>query len=75
MKNTTREESTTTKPLGMKWYKFLIYFALFAGAFVNFIYGINYISGGIYVVETNGLTTADTVYKLYGVGLQVVDIL
>ena len=75
MKNTTREESTTTKPLGMKWYKFLIYFALFAGAFVNFIYGINYISGGIYVVETNGLITADTVYKLYGVGLQVVDIL
>ena len=75
MKNTTREESTTTKPLGMKWYKFLIYFALFAGAFVNFIYGINYISGGIYVVETNGLITADTIYKLYGVGLQVVDIL
>ena len=75
MKNTAREESTTTKPLGMKWYKFLIYFALFAGAFVNFIYGINYISGGIYVVETNGLITADSVYKLYGVGLQVVDIL
>ena len=75
MKNTTREKSRITKPLGMKWYKFLIYFALFAGAFVNFIYGINYISGGIYAVETNGLVTADTVYKLYGVGLQVVDIL
>lgn len=34
--------------LGMKWYKFLIYFSLFASAFLNFVNGILYISGMIY---------------------------
>ena len=31
----------------MKWFKFLIYFALFAGAVINLAYGITYISGDI----------------------------
>lgn len=68
-----KEESTATKPLGMAWYKFLIYFALFAGAFLDVIYGICFMSGGVYSIGTD--ITADAVYEYYGVGLQVLDIL
>lgn len=32
----------------MKWFKFLIYFGLFFGAFTNFLTGINLITGNIY---------------------------
>lgn len=63
------------KPLGMAWYKFLIYFALIAGAIINIIYSFNYISGSIYFVETNGEVSAEQVYAYYGTGLQVVDVL
>ncbi len=66
---------TYETPLGMAWYKFLIYFALIAGAIINILYGFNYISGGIYFVETNGEVSAEQVYAFYGAGLQVVDIL
>lgn len=62
------------QPLGMAWYKFLIYFALIAGAIINLIYSLNYISGGIYFVETNGEVSAEQVYAYYGTGLQVVDV-
>lgn len=55
----------------MGWYKFLIYFALFAGAFLNVCSSILYLTGNIY-------TTSDVdpraVYYLYP-GLQVVDII
>ena len=60
--------------LGMAWYKFLIYFALIAGAIINLIYSFNYISGGIYFVETNGEVSAEQVYAYYGTGLQIVDV-
>ncbi len=63
------------KPLGMAWYKLLIYFSLIASAVINIIYGFNYISGGIYLVETNGQVSAEQVYAYYGTGLQVVDVL
>lgn len=59
----------------MKWFKFLIYFALFAGAFVNLAYGFSYISGGIYFSQTNGQVTADMVYSTYGAGLKVLDVI
>lgn len=71
----TKAENTVTPPLGMAWYNFLVKFALFAGAFINFISSFAYMSGGIYFIETDGLLTADDVYAYYGVGLQVVDIL
>ena len=66
--------NTNGQPLGMAWYKFLIYFALIAGAIINLIYSFNYISGGIYFVETNGEVSAEQVYSYYGTGLQVVDV-
>ncbi len=59
----------------MKWFKFLIYFTLFLGAFINFVYGFNYITGGIYFSQTNGQVTAEMVYGTYGVGLKVLDVI
>lgn len=59
----------------MKWFKFLIYFALFLGAFVNFVFGFNYISGGIYFSQSNGQVTADMVYSVYGMGLKALDVI
>ena len=62
------------KSLGMAWYKFLIYFSLICGAIFNFIYGLNYITGTIYLVETNGAVSAEQVYDYYGAGLLVLNI-
>ncbi len=59
----------------MKWFKFLIYFALFFGAFINFVFGFNYITGGIYFSQTNGQVTAEMVYGTYGAGLKVLDVI
>jgi len=67
----TRE--TAEKRLGMAWYKFLIYFALFAGAVVNVLSGILYLTGEIYAIQTDGTVTAETVYGYYGIGLRLVD--
>lgn len=46
----------------MNWYKFLIYFALFAGAFFNVSYAVLYMTGKIY--ETQNVDSM-TVYYLY----------
>ena len=54
-------------PVGMGWFKFLIYFALFASAFLNLIGGIIYLTGSQY----DG--AADLVYALFD-GLQGLDI-
>ncbi len=61
----------------MKWYKFLIWFALWAGAALLAAQGIGYLTGASYR-DGSGLT-ADTVYgnfpglriwdKIYGAGL------
>lgn len=59
----------------MKWYKFLIYFSLFFGALINFVFGFNYITGGIYFVLSNGEVSADMVYGYYGGGLKALDVL
>lgn len=49
----------------MKWYKFLIYFLLFFAALLNLANGVNYITGRIYEVQTNGEVNADMVYLVY----------
>ena len=61
--------------LGMAWYNFLVRFAFIASAIVNFIYCISYLTGSIYMIETNAQVTAETVYAYYGPTLRVVDIL
>lgn len=52
----------TTVELGMKWFKFLIYFGLWAGAILNFVNGIRQITGSIYLSE--GIKP-DLVYKTF----------
>lgn len=54
--------------LPMKWFKFLIYFALFAGAVLNVISAIPMLTGSIYE------GSADLVYAMFE-GLQAVDML
>lgn len=55
---------------GMKWFKFLIYFSLFAGAALNFVYGVLYLTGEIYNIF--GSSSRD-VYATFP-GLQAVDV-
>lgn len=45
------EQPQTNVKLGMKWYKFLIYFALWAGAVLNFLNAIAMLTGSIYEAE------------------------
>ena len=67
--------TTNETPLGMAWYKFLIYFSLIAGAVLNILYSFSYITGVIYLIESKGDVSAELVYAYYGAGLQAVDVL
>ena len=58
----------------MKWFKFLIYFSLWAGAVVSLSSGILSVTGLTYSVYGNG-TTASFVYSCYGPGLKVLDVI
>lgn len=59
---------------GMKWYKFLIYFALFAAAVLDVVSGLLYITGSWYTVQSAGQVDANLIYFFYGNGLKVLDI-
>ncbi len=59
------------KPLGMMWYTFLVSFALIAGAVINSISSLGFLTGSIYTVWSN--TTAEKVYLQYGNGLRILD--
>ena len=56
--------------LSMKWYKFLIYFSLIAGAVLNFVYGILNLTGGNYLIYG---VEPETMYSAFE-GLQTLDI-
>jgi len=69
-----QEVVQASKPLTMKWYKFLVYFALWAGALVNISSAGNIISGNIYNTTVNGVTsTAEKIYSTYGPQLKTFD--
>lgn len=71
-----RTESIINAPTrGMAWYKFLIYFALIASAIYNVISGIGYISGTVYLIESDGMVSAQQVYAIFGNSLQVLDMI
>ena len=55
----------------MKWYKFLIFFALWANAILNIIGGVSQLTGTVYSVT--GIPASD-IYAYYGQGLHVLDI-
>ena len=69
-----QQQSAPPKPQNdkaMGWYKFIINFALFAGAVWNVIIGIFYVSGLIYEISD---ASADLVYLVFP-NLQAVDII
>lgn len=66
--NELQSDSATPQP-GMKWYHFLIYFGLFAGALLNLINGIVQILGWHYGADR------DLVYNFYDNGLKSVDVI
>jgi len=68
------DTNNNDKPLGMKWYKFLIYFLLFAGALLNLLYGVGYLTGKIYEVTVDGVTR-EMVYWYWGDELHILDII
>ena len=59
----------------MGWHKFLIYFALWAGAVLNALFGTNYITGRVYL--TQGFESIEQVEKMYRIitGLKTVDVI
>lgn len=59
---------------GMKWFKFLIYFALIFGSVTNIVLGIGYISGDVYYVQTMGNFTAEELYYDIGYGFKVLNV-
>lgn len=68
------EETPHAAPYSMNWYKFLIYFALWAGAFGNAVYGILYINGMIYSAVSGGQLTAEMIYGTFK-SVQYIDII
>ncbi len=62
------QEQTPAAPMPMGWYKFLIYFSLFASAVINVINGFTCLRG------THYGDVADLVYAMFG-GLKTVDLL
>lgn len=67
------ETSKQSNQFQMKWFKFLIYFGLFAGAVVNLGMAGNYMSGLIYEQQIPNVT-AEMVYAQFG-GLKILDII
>ena len=63
---------------GMKWFKFIVYFALIAGAILNVIAGLVYMSGNIWSLSAGGGQMGEWVkafiYEM-APGVRVVDIL
>lgn len=68
----TFDVSASQDVLPMKWYKFLIYFALIAGAIINFATGTTMVTGYVYEIQSG--ISADAVYSMYG-GLKAIDII
>lgn len=65
----------------MKWFKFLIYFGLFAGAVINLINGIGLVTGSIYedakdlvYAMIEDLEAFDTIMGMFGIFLALMGI-
>ncbi len=59
------EDSSSAQPeTSMKWFKFLIYFSLFAGAVGSLFSAISYLTGFMYLSE-DGTVIADLVYQVF----------
>lgn len=58
----------------MKWYKFLVYFLLWAGALLNGVNGILTLTGRHYDIASGSSGTSDTIYTVFPT-MQVFDII
>lgn len=72
----TGSDDPLNDPRGMKWFKFIIYFQLFASAVMNVYNAFQLFSGAQYEGTAKavyflypGLKTADTIYGFAGLGL------
>lgn len=74
----THESGTDANPftslVPMNWYKFLIYFSLYASAITSFINGIMFLTGYIYTIQSGTNTNAYMVYMQFGNALMLCDI-
>ncbi len=72
--NALQNPYTAVNPFNMGWYKFIIYFALFASAVYNIIQGLLLVMGQFWEWVTEYDVTSELMYACYG-GLQAVDII
>ena len=68
--NFAPQQAPILAPLGMKWYKFLIYFLLFAAGILNIIGGIVYLTG----IQYGSALEAKLVYEFFP-NLKTMDII
>lgn len=66
-----KSQNEVQSNIPMKWYNFIVRFALVLGSIVNALLGLQYLTGGIYLESD---VTPEAIYALYGRALQVVDI-
>ena len=62
IEKTQEKSDIDKKELGLKWFKFLIYFGLWAGGIYNFVTGINMLTGNIYASQN---VSPEKVYKVF----------
>ena len=69
--NQSGHNNPPTPSYPMKWHKFLIYFALWAGAILNVLSALTYLTGTVYSAQG---VEAEQVYRVFG-GLKGLDVL
>jgi len=62
-------QQTPEKPLGMKWFKFTIYFQLFACALINFYNGLMMVTGAQYGAAAAGVYADFPTLKFIDLGM------
>ena len=61
--------------IGMGWFKFIIYFQLFANAFINIINGISYLNGWVYLGKSELVYTFYPTLKIFDVCFGIIYLL
>lgn len=73
MNQANYQQNSYQPQLGMKWYKFVIYFLLFLSAILNLFGGIAIMTGAHYT-DSTGENYADMIYDVFD-GLKTIDII
>ncbi|MBP3621730.1 MAG: zinc ribbon domain-containing protein [Lachnospiraceae bacterium] len=73
MNQANYQQNSYQPQLGMKWYKFVIYFLLFLSAILNLFGGIAIMTGAHYT-DSTGENYADWIYDVFS-GLKAIDII